>query len=134
MRDDGMNAFAELEKDVQAAYEVGVTMEDGERLAAKFLRAMMQVSTEIRIRSLDARMKKNGYKTTRAAKYMEIVNASDKKPAEAMLDAMLALDSVVCVAQDVYERADEDNQVLVRLFDILRDGHVYFRQIGASRT
>lgn len=134
MRDDQTSAFAELEKDVEKAYEVGVTMEEGERLAAKFLRAMMQVSSAIRTKSLDARMKKNGYKTLRASAYLTIVQGNDKKPTETHISAMLDTDKDVIGAQDVYERADEDNLVLERLFAIFKEAHLYFRGVGRGHS
>lgn len=124
-----LSQFEELRTDVLRAYEQGVSMEEAERLAAKFLSAQMDVAEKIRTTDLDARMKKNGYKTLRAKVYIDTVQASDKKPTEASLDATIATDPDVAKAQDAYERADVDSETLQRYFDIFRDCHIFYRSV-----
>lgn len=122
--------FAELRNDVLRAYEQGVSLEEAERLAAKFLHAQMNVAEMIRSTDLDARMKKNGYKTIRAKVYLDIVQSSDKKPTETMLDSIITTNALVAAAQDSHEQADVDTEALQRYFDIFRDAHIYYRTLS----
>jgi hypothetical protein len=72
-----MKQFAELEQIIANAFEGETTMQEAERLAARFLVAQMQVSNELRNADLDSRMRKTGTKTLRAALYLNIVNNAD---------------------------------------------------------
>jgi hypothetical protein len=64
--------ITQLETKIQKSYEEGITLEDAEKLAAEFLHAMMQISQQLKSLDLDARMKKAGLKSIKAATYLSI--------------------------------------------------------------
>lgn len=120
----------ELEKIIQNAYESGTTIEEAERLAARFLHAQLQVSTELSKASLDARMRKSGLKAVRAAVYLEEATKGDKKPSDVMLDALVNRHEVVQSEQDEFDKAEVKTAELERLYSIYGNAHVYFRQVS----
>jgi len=123
---------SELEGQIQSAYEQGVTLEEAERLAAKFLFAQLQVTAALKASELDARMRKSGLKSVRAAIYLEIVQKSDKKPTEAQIAALLDTDSIVQGEQNDYDTAEVNASELERYYNIFASAHVYFRQISKA--
>jgi hypothetical protein len=120
----------ELEDQILEAYESGVTMETAERLAARFLYAQLKVSEELKIRSLDAKMRKSGLKAIKAAIRLEIVNKSDKKPTVADLDAMIDSDEIVTGEQNALDLAEVDTEELERIFGVFSNGHVFMRTVS----
>jgi hypothetical protein len=87
--------FSELEKDIQNAYEGNVTIEEAERLAAKFLGAQMQVAAKLMKADLDARMKKSGLKAVKGTRYLEEAAKGEKKPSDVLIGAVLDTDKLV---------------------------------------
>jgi hypothetical protein len=128
--DERFPQFEELKKAIQQAYEEGVSLEDAERHAARCLDAQIGLNEVIQTSALDARLKKNGYKTLRASNYLAIVQASDKKPTEAAIDATLSTTPEVTAAEDAYQTAEIETEALKRYFDIFRDAHIYFRGVA----
>ncbi len=123
----------ELQQSIRKVHTEGVSLEDAERLAAKSLDVLIQIGGMdglIRSKDLDARMKKNGYKTVRAKTYIEIVHRSEKKPTEAAIEAELLTSALVSTSQDQYERAEVEAEALHRLYDIFKDAHIYFRGVA----
>jgi hypothetical protein len=125
--------FEQLVKIVKEAYETGVTMEEAERHAARFLEAQLSVAAELARLDLDTRMRKNGMKAARAKVYLDIVNAAEKKPTETYIDSQVTLDHNVCAVQDLYEKSDARKESLALYFGIFKDAHVYFRGIAKGR-
>jgi hypothetical protein len=121
---------AELEVSIQSAYTTGVTMEDAEKLAAKFLYGQMAVSAELRKSALDARMRKTGLKAIRAKMYLEEVAKSERKPSDVLLDHMLNENEVVIQAQTELDEAESNREELERYYDMLTNGHIYFRGVA----
>ena len=125
--------FADLANDIKNAYEGNVTMEEAERLAAKFLGAMMQVSALLKSADLDARMKKSGVKAVRAAIYLEEAAKGERKPSDVMLNALLDQSKLVQDEQLLFDKAEVSRDELERYFGIFKEGHLYFRAIGKGR-
>lgn len=123
----------ELEDSIQKSYQEGTSVEEAERLAAKFLYAQMAVSTELKEVTLDARMRKSGVKGIRASLYLSEVQKPDKKPTEAHLTALLDSNEVVISEQLALDTADVSAEELHRIYDIFNNGHVYFRTIAKGR-
>jgi ERCC4-type nuclease len=121
---------AELEEQIVASYEDGVSMEQAEKLAAKFLHAQMIVSGELKKADLDSRMRKNGVKSIRAAIYLDIVQKADKKPTEAQIGAMIDTDSLVAGEQRSFDEAEANRDEMERYYGIFQNGHIYFRGIA----
>lgn len=121
---------AELEKEIESAYTAGVTMEEAERLAAKFLHAQLLISSELSKVDLDARMRKSGTKAVRAAVYLSIVSQAEKKPTENQIGSIIDTDEAVKKEQDAYDRAEVDKAQLERYYDIFLNGHIYMRGVA----
>ena len=121
--------YEELKQAVMNAYESGTTMEEAERLAAKCLGAQLDIATEIGVADLDARMKKNGLKATKAQAYMEEISKHDKKPSDSFLENVVTLNSLVNTQADLYEHADANREELNLFFGIFKDAHIYFRML-----
>lgn len=127
------NEFAELEQIFEEAYNGNVTIDEAERLAAKFLLAQMRVARELAVVDLDAKAKKAGVKASKAAAYMAEVKRNDKKPAEGLLEHVVNLDQQVCAAVDLFDKAEARKESLSLYFSIFKEAHVYFRGVSKGR-
>lgn len=125
--------YKELEAEIQASYEEGVTLEAAERLAGKFLYAQIQLSATLRGADLDARMRKSGLKAVRAAVYSDIVGRSEKKPTVDALEHMLNSNELVNGEQVELDKAEVERDELERLYDIFLNAHIYFRGVAKGR-
>src|SRR5262245_31155706 len=103
--------FKDLESEIKDAYEgSGKTVEEAEKLAAKFLHAQMQISSELKTSDLDTRMKKAGVKAIRAQMYLEEVSKSEKKPSDTLLDQVLNSNNIVVAAQSDFDEAEASRE------------------------
>ena len=125
--------FADLEKDIQNAYEGGVTMDEAEKLAAKFLGAMMRAAARLRALDLDARMKKSGVKAVRAAIYLAEATKGEKKPSDVLIGAIVDSSKLVQDEQGGLDTAEVRRDELERYFGIFKEAHVYFRGISKGK-
>lgn len=126
-----MSHWEALQKQLNQAFEQGVTMEEAERWAAKCLSAQIDLSQELMTADLGARMRKNEYKTMRARVYLDTVQASEgKKPTEAMIEAIIATSQEVAATQNAFEEEENASEALQRLYDIFRDGHLFYRGVA----
>lgn len=123
----------ELENEIIKAYEEGVTLDSAETLASRFLHAQIQVSEDLRNADLDARMKKTGVKSIRAAVYTETVSTAEKRPTEAAMEHLLNSDELVVSAQNAFDTAEVDRDELERYFSIFQNAHVHFRTVARGR-
>lgn len=130
MTEQLVELFKELTDIIKNTYESSVTMEEAERLAARFLHAQMLVSEALRSTHLDSRMKKNGVKAIRGAVYMENATKTDKKPSDMMLQAMVDRDDIVLGEQQRYDEAEVEKEYLQNNYDIFKDAHIYYRGIA----
>lgn len=120
----------ELEKSIETAYNDGVTMEEAEKLASKFLYAQLQITKELKDRSLDARMRKAGVKAIRAGAYLEAASKGDKKPTEAALAAIVDSHPIVQKEQDALDLSEVSREELERYYDIFENGHIFMRGVA----
>lgn len=125
--------YEDLTNDIKRAYEDGVTLDQAEKLAAKFLNAQIEVTEALRGLDLDVRMKKTGLKAIKAAVYMNNATKSDKKPSDVLLQAMVDMDELVCENQKSFDEAEVNKQALENYYNIFREAHLYFRGISKGR-
>ena len=129
-----MNKFQalceELTNQIQESYETGVTIEEAEKLAAKFLYAQIQVSEELRKSDLDARMRKSGTKTIKATVYLEAALKDPKKPSDVLLGALVDTNELVIGEQKRLDEAEVLKSSLDNYMSIFNNAHIYFRNIG----
>lgn len=123
----------ELEKDIQNAYESSPTIEEAEKLAAKFLIAQLSVGAELAKADLDARMRKTGLKAVKAAVYLEAATKGDKKPSDVLIGAIVDSDKVVSETQDGFDRAEVYRNEFENYLSVFRDAHIYFRTLAKGR-
>lgn len=123
----------DLEKQIQESYESGVTMDDAEKLAAKFLYAQLQVSAELKKADLDSRMRKSGLKAVRAAIYMEGATKDPKKPSDVMLGSMVDMNELVVGEQEGFDTAEVNRDELERYYNIFSNAHIYYRGIAKGK-
>lgn len=125
--------YQELRADLKLVSDEGVSLEDAERLAAKFADALLELGGmdgHIQRAVLDAKLKKGSYKTFRAKVYLDTVNASEKKPTETMIESIILTNADVSKAEDAYHKAEEYAESLKRTYDVFRDVHIYFRGVA----
>lgn len=127
------NKYAELEADIVRAYTEAVTIDDAEKLAAKFLHAQMQITQELKVVGLDARMKKAGLKAVQAAVYLSETQGKEKKPTEATLQHLINTNEDVSGEQDRLDTAEVSRDFLERYYDIFANAHIYFRGIAKGK-
>ena len=120
----------DLETAIQNSYEQGTSLEDAEKLAAKFLYAQLAVSGELKKAALDAKMKKTGTKAVKAAIYMESATKDSKKPSDVMLQAIVDLNELVQGEQSALDIAEVNMEELQRYYDVFLNGHIFFRGLA----
>lgn len=123
----------ELEADIQSAYETGPTIEEAEKLAAKFLKGRLEAGKMCRNAALDARMRKAGLKAVKAAVYLEAATKTDKKPSDVMLTALVDSSELVAGEQTRFDTAEVDAEELENFKDVLKEAHIYFRGLSRGR-
>ena len=123
----------ELTKDIQTAYEGSVTLDDAEKLAAKFLMGQIEAGKELQAADLDTRMRKSGLKAVKAAVYVEAATKGEKKPTEAMLAATVDMDKLVIGEQEAFDGAEVWKNQLENYLDVFRNAHIYFRGMAKGR-
>lgn len=119
-----------LTDDIKNSYEQGVTMEEAEKLAGKFLHAQLMVAEQLRVADLDSRMKKSGLKAVKAAVYMQEATKTDKKPSDSFLQAKVDMDEIVTGEQKVFDEAEVLRDSLSNYMNIFKDAHIHFRSIA----
>lgn len=124
----------ELETAIEDSYTNGVTLDEAERLAGRFLHAQMQVSAELKNADLDSRMKKSGVKALRAAVYLEAnATKAERKLTEAAIAAMVDAHDIVQAESNSLDIAEATRSDLERYYDIFSNAHVHFRTIAKGR-
>lgn len=119
-----------LEAKIIESGEQGTSLEEAEKLAAKFLSAQLRVSDELKSADLNSRMRKSGVKALRAAAYLEVVQGSDKKPTEAQCSALVESNDLVISEQNELDSAEVSRDELERYYNIFSNAHVYYRGIA----
>ena len=122
-----------LKTTIKDAYESGTTMVEAEKLAGRFLHAMLHIAEELRVSDLDARMRKTGVKAIKAAVYLQNAQASDKKPSDKMLEAMVDQDKLVGSQQEGYDTAEVHKNYLQSVYDVCKEAHVFMRGIAKQQ-
>lgn len=120
----------ELQSIFQTSYEEGTTLEQAERLAARFNDALMDVSKELARVDLDSRTRKQGVKAIRATLYLDAASKGDKKPTEAMLNAILDSNDIIAGEQERLDKAEVETAELKRYYDIFTNAHIYYRGVA----
>lgn len=123
----------ELETQIETSYNEGITLEEAEKLAGKFLTAQFLVSQELKKADLDSRMRRSGVKAVRAAIYMEAATKTDKKPSDVMLQALVDMNELVQGEQRSFDEAEAEHDDLERQYSIFREGHIYFRTLSRGK-
>lgn len=123
----------ELEKDITGAYEAGVTLEQSERLAAKFLLAQMRIGEELQGADLNTRMRKSGLKAVKAAVYLESATKTERKPSDVMLEAIVNSDKLVNDEQTGFDESEASRNALDNYLSVFREAHIFFRGIAKGR-
>lgn len=123
----------ELTEAIRNSYEQGITMDEAEKLAGKFLYAQIQASDELRAADLDARLKKTGTKAVKAAVYLAEATRTEKKPSDVMLQAQVEMNELVASEQRGQDEAEVKRDHLQNYMNIFRDGHIHFRTVSKGR-
>lgn len=120
----------DLEAIIEASYSDGITLEEAERLAGRFLHAQLQASKELRNADLDSRMRKSGLKAVKAAVYTDTCTKTEKKPTEAAIEAIINSNDLVNGEQTELDKAEVNRDELARTYSVFQAAHVHFRQMS----
>lgn len=132
--DPELRAFCEeITSDIKNSYEMSITIPEAERLAGKFLYAMLVLSESVRQADLNSRMRKSGVKAIRAAIYLEAVQKSDKKPSDVLLEQMINSNPIVASQQEGFDTADVNKDFLQNVYNVSKEAHVHFRTIAKQQ-
>lgn len=123
----------ELENSIKQTYEEGVTIEEAEKLAAKFLHGQLQIAVALRDADLDARMRKSGLKAIKAVTYMEAAKATEKKPSDVYLQNLIDQSDLVCTSQVGLDEAEVERDLLQSYYNTFKEAHIYFRGVSKGR-
>lgn len=122
--------YQELTDIIKRSYEEGVTVEEAERLAGKFLHAQITVGNELRAVDLDARMKKQGVKAIRSAVRMNETAKHEKKPTEGTLEDIVNTDELVQGEQSSLDCLEVYRDELQNYLSVFNQAHHHFRAIA----
>lgn len=122
-----------LTKQIENSYDVGVSIPEAEKLAAKFLHGMIMVTEALRTQDLDRRMKKRGLKAIKSAVRTEEIKKHDKKPAEGVLEDVVNLNPIVTAEEEAFDLADVEVQYLENHLSIFKEAHLYFRSVAKGK-
>lgn len=125
--------YKELTAIIQSAYESSVTIQEAEKLAARFLHAQIEVSEQLRGADLDARMRKSGVKALKSAVRMEEVRKHEKKPTEGTLEDVVNTNEMVTQEQEALDKSEVDRDLLSNYLNIFKDAHIFFRGVSKGR-
>lgn len=125
--------IADLESIIIKIYEEGVSLDEAEKLAGRFLHAQLQVSALLKVEDLSARMRKSGLKAIKAAVYTNACKGVDKKPTEAMLAAIVDSDELVGGEQNAFDTAEVERDEFERLYNVYREAHIFLRGVSKGR-
>ncbi len=125
--------YEQLKAEFERAYNGDITIDEAERLAAKFLSARMNTADEIKAASLDARMRKRGLKALKSTVRQQEISKHDKKPTEGQLDDTVNTNQMVQGEERGFDEAEVEVEHLETYLDVFKDAHVYFRGISKGR-
>lgn len=124
------HGYEDLKGIIRGFYENGVSLPEAEKYASLFLYAQMQVAEGLQEADLDARMKKTGLKTIKAAVYLEGTKGHERKPSDAMLSAQVDMNEMVQTAQNVFDDAEVNRDLLKSYYDIFLNAHIFLRGVA----
>jgi hypothetical protein len=109
--------------------------EEADKTAALFLVAQMKLSFLVEEIEIKTKGSKNDISRVEAEKYFEYKNDnSDKKVTENMIVNSVAKDPDVVQSKQDFIRQEATLKKWNYILNILKDGHVYFRNIGKNKT
>lgn len=124
------HGYEDLKNIIRSFYEEGVTVPQAEKYAALFLHAQMQVAEGLQQADLDARMKKTGLKTIKAAVFLDGIKGQDKKPSDSLLTAKVDVNELVQSSQTTLDDAEVHRDLLKSYYDIFLNAHIFLRGVA----
>lgn len=125
--------YEDIIAEIKNSYEQGITLEAAEKLAGKFLYAMISVSKDLQESDLNARMRKSGTKAVKSAVRTEEVKKHEKKPTEGALEDIINLSDIVQKEQDQLDAAEVNRDLLQNYLNIFKEAHLHFRAVAKGR-
>lgn len=125
-----MTTYQELIQSLETTYQGGITLGEAEKLAAKALFVMDQLSRELVTKEGDRRLRKAGVKAIRAAIRIAEVKKYDKKPTESQLEDVLNTSEIVLAEESAFDSAEVDSEAYERMYSIAKEIHVYYRGVA----
>lgn len=126
-------SYEVLVEEIKKTYEVGVSLDEAERLAALALLAADELNRDLRGCDLDVRMRKSGLKAIKATVRSNEISKHDRKPSEGVLEDVVALDPTTREEQDAFDRAEAHKNYLENNLSVANNGHIYYRGIAKGR-
>ena len=123
----------ELQADIISAYESSPNLNEAEKLAAKFLNAMIETGKELQSCDLDFRMKRSGLKAIKGAVYLEAATKDAKKPSDVLIAALVDTDKLVISAQEAADAAEVYKNQLENYLSVFREAHIFMRGCAKGR-
>lgn len=125
--------YKELVEEIKKAADEGVTLDHAERVAAKALFSMNELSESLTSADRDRRMRKQGLKSIKSAVRIEEVKKYEKKPTESQLDDAVNTNEIVVSEESAYDESEVVTNELERQFGISKEAHLYFRSISKGK-
>jgi len=122
--------FEELDAASRDKYD----SERADKTAASFLVAQFKLAFYIEEVEMQARGAKNEVSRIEAEKYYDFkVNGTEKKT-ENMIASFVAKEPEIVDAKNEHAKQESNLKKLNNLLAILKDGHIYFRNIGKNKA
>jgi hypothetical protein len=127
--------IGECFEQMQSASREKYDSEKADKTAALFLMAELKVSLLIEDIEMKSRGAKNEISRIEGEKYFEYkTKNTDKKITENMMSSYLSKDADIISAKAEYAKHESNLKKWNYILDVLKDGHIYFRNIGKNKV
>lgn len=122
----------EISKELAKTHEHKYDEKQAVKTAALALKAQMALSEFLSDSEATAKGAKNAVKIVEAEAYFEHRNSAEKKISEAALQQLVARDKKVQIAEQNVIEAERKSKKWAIVFAILKDAHIFFRNLGKN--
>lgn len=126
--------IAKLMDELTAAHEDKYNQDKAERTSAGFLRAQADLAYFISSVELTARQSKRELERVTSETYFSIKQSATGKVTETSLQQELHKHPDILKAKSDYNEAEAEVKKWNLMFGILKDGHIFFRNIGKGKN
>lgn len=129
------NLVEQCFEQMQSASREKYDTDKADRTAALFLMTQLKLSLLVEEVEIKSRGAKNEISRIEGEKYFEYKTSnSDKKMTENMMASYISKDNDIVASKAEYTKHEANLKKWNYVLDVLKDGHIYFRNIGKNKS